>query len=191
VAELGSRRPARPPIALGCAVALTVLIGAIALAAFSVTYLESGAETRTIALAPGASYAFGSVTSVAEERLYVVRLGEGTFLALADLNDASRAAGRQECRVAPIAREDPRLAGLLARHDARISPAAKGLRFLFTGCDGALYDVTGIRIDGDGANLDRYATSSDDEGRLTVDLQDRTCSERLGEQPFREVACGA
>lgn len=191
MAEPGSRRPARPPIALGCAAALAVLGGVIAIGAFSVTYLESGAETRTIVLAPRASYAFGSVTSAAEDRLYVVRLAEGTFLALADLDDASRAAGRQECRIAPIPREDPRLAGLLARHNARISPAAKGLQFLFTGCDGALYDVTGIRVDGDGANLDRYATSSDDQGRLTVDLQDRTCSERLAEQPFREVACRA
>ena len=189
MAELGSRRPARPPIALGCAVALAVVGGVIALAAFSVTYLESGAETRTIVLGPGASYAIGSVTPIAADRLFVVRLAEGTFLALADLDDASRAAGRQECRVAPIPREDPRLAGLLARHDARISPAARGLRFLFTGCDDALYDVTGIRIDGDGPNLDRYATSSDEEGNLAVDLEDRTCSERSAEQPFREVAC--
>ena len=189
MAELGPRMRARPPVALGCAAAIAVVVAIIAIVAFGVTYLESGADSQEVTLGLRDSYALGTVTPIPTERLFVVRLAEGTFLALADLDDAARAAGRQGCRVAPIPRDDPRLPQLLAAHETRVSPAASGLQLLFAGCEGAIYDVTGLRIDGDGANLDRYAISSDRDGHLTVDLQDRTCSERSGEQPFQEVAC--
>jgi hypothetical protein len=119
-----------------------------------------------------------------------VRLADGSFLALADLDAANRANPQRRCRVSPMAVDDARLAGLLQRFGGRFSEKAGGSTLLFReDCNGALYDVAGARLDGDGPNLERYPVDVRADGKLTVDVGTRRCTERAGREPFAPVSC--
>src|SRR3990172_3682073 len=136
------------------------------------------------------AYAPGSVEFVGEENLFLVRLADGAYLALADLDAANRARPERRCRGAPMQLTDARLPGILERYGAAMSDAAVGSTFVFREeCDGALYDVTGLRLDGDGRNLDRYPVSVDGTGRVVVDTAKRHCSQREQLNPFAPTGC--
>ena len=180
----------RPPVALGCtfAVATIVIGGLIVLAA--IAFLESGANSGRLVLDPAEAYGRGSVEFVSQRNFFVVRLADGSFLALSDLDAANRANPQRRCRVAPLAATDSQLPQLLATFSSRMSPGAAGATFLFReDCNKAVYDVTGLRLDVDGVNLDRYAVTTDAQGRVTVDISERSCSRREGSQQFLPEAC--
>jgi hypothetical protein len=166
--------------------------GAVLLAAvvFLFIFLDSGANTGRMVLRHADSYAPGTVEFVGERNFFVVRLADGEFLALSDLDAANRSAQGQRCRVAPMAVSDPRLPELLEKHRSAMSPAARGATLLFREeCNGAMYDLTGLRLDADERNLDRYETSVDGEGHLVVDVSRRICTEARGGEFFAEVRC--
>lgn len=177
-------------MALGCigAAAFVGLVGVLAAAAIG--FFESGANSGKLVLAPADSYANSSVEFVAARNLYLVRLGDGTFVALSDLDAANRAGGQRRCRVAPIARADPKLPGLLTAYAGRMSAKAAGAALLFReDCNSAVYDATGVRLDSDAVNLDRHPVAIDQAGRLTVDVSKRSCTRREGNDPFAVVKC--
>ncbi len=154
-----------------------------------VVFLESGADSGRVALEPAAAYARGTVTRVAERGFYVVRLANGDFLAISDLDAANRAAADRRCRVAPIPATDPELAGLIARYRAAFSPPAAGSTLIFReDCRGALYDLAGVRVD-EGPNLDRFETSIDGQDRLVVNTARRSCSQRTAAALVVKQAC--
>ena len=180
----------RPPVALGCAavVAAVVLFGLAALA--TISFLESGANTGKMVMDPAEAYARGSVEFVGERNFYLVRLSDGSFLALSDLDAANRSNTQRRCRVAPIQPADPQLPALLERYAARMSARAAGSTLVFREeCNKAVYDVTGLRLDSEAANLDRYPVTINEAGRVTVDVSKRDCTARSAVQPFSGIPC--
>ncbi len=156
-----------------------------------VIFLESGADSGKVALDPAEGYARGTVTRVAERGFYVVRLANGDFLALSDLDAANQETTERRCRVEPIAVSDPELPGLLEHYRASFSPMAAGSTLVFReACKGALYDLTGVRLDEDGANLDRFETLIDGGGRLVVNTAKRSCAARMAGELFTARSCG-
>lgn len=183
-------RPPGRPLALGCA----VLAAAIALIAIAVVagaaFLDSGASSGTLVLDDVRAYAAGTVERLPSHNLYVVRLGDGSFLALDDLDAANRASSGRRCRVAPIAASDPSLPAILQRYAARFSAPAAGSVLIFReDCNGALYDVAGARLDANARNLDRYAVATNTAGHLTIDLARRLCTVRDGADAFGTTSC--
>jgi hypothetical protein len=181
---------ARPPVLLGCVAAVAFVVVVFGFFAFLIVFLESGAATGKVQLEDAEAYAPGSVEFIGEENLFLVRLGDGEYLALADLDAANRARPERRCRVAPMQRTDARLPAILERYSSRMSADAAGSTLVFREeCGGAMYDVTGLRLDTDGPNLDRYPVSIDSAGRVVVDTAKRHCSQREQLKPFAPTGC--
>jgi hypothetical protein len=181
----------RPPVALGCFGAVAVVALLAFIVGFALVFLDSGANSGKLTLDPAESYGRGSIDYVSDHNFYLVRLGDGTFVALADLDAANRANAQRRCRAAPIPVSDPSLPGLLSRYAGQFSAGAAGSALLLReDCNRAVYDVTGVRLDAEGPNLDRYRVDIDPEGRLTVDLGHRLCTHRAGASDFAAISCG-
>jgi hypothetical protein len=177
-------------VALGCTAVAVLVVGAIVAFACFAIFLDSGADSGDLTLQSAAAFAPGSVTYVNERNFWVVRLRDGSFWALADLDQANRKSAVRRCRVQPVDQSNPSLPALLDKYGAKFSAEAAGATLLFSEqCNGAIYDVTGVRLNGDGPNLDRYPTSTNGEGLLVVNIAKRECSERRGADSFAELTC--
>jgi hypothetical protein len=180
----------RPPVFLGCFTAVAALLLLVGIVSFFIIYWESGANTGEYRLDHAEAYPRGSVQFFGPRNFFIARLADGSFLALDDLDAANRAALGRRCRVQAVPANDPTLPALLERYEERLSPAARRSRFLFReDCNGALYDFTGVRLDADGPNLDRYTTSIDATGHLVVNVSERFCSSRNGANFVEEQEC--
>lgn len=180
----------KPPVAAGClaAAAWALLLGIAGV--FVIIFLDSGANTGKVTLEPAAAYRAGTVEFLRGRAVYLVRLPDGDFLALSNLDAANRATPGRQCRIAPIPVGDRDLAGLVTRYRAELSPPAQGTELLFReDCNGAVYDVAGMRLDTHGTNLDRHPVAIDDRGRAVVDLARRICTARTASEPFEPVDC--
>lgn len=183
--------PPRPVFA-GCFGMVVVAVLGIGAVVFVFLFTSSGSNTGDIVLRPADSYAMGSVEFVAERNFFVVRLPGSGFLALADMDAANRAAEGRRCRANVVPGDDPALPGLLEDFETNQAPAADGTTLLFREtCYGAIFDVTGQRISGDGPNLDRYTTRVNDAGELVVNVSRRECSEATGGGLRTEIQCPA
>jgi hypothetical protein len=186
-------RPApavRPPVALGCTFAVAAVVFVVLVATLLIVFLESGANEGNVALEDARAYANGSVEYVSKSNFYLVRLQDGTFLALSDLDAPNRASAQRRCRVAPLNSADPALPGLVAKYATRMSPDAAGSSLLFReDCNLAIYDFTGTRLDADGPNLDRLAITLTDAGKLAVNVTKRTCTRREGTESAVPAKC--
>lgn len=185
------RVPPRP-VAFGCAMAAAAAGLAIFVIVLGLVFLDSGADSGTTILGDQEAYARGSIELIDSRNFYLVRLRDGQYLALSNLDAANRAASGRKCRVFPIASADPKLPRLLETYALRLSPAAAGTTLLFSeDCNGAVYDITGLRLDSDGGapNLERYPITMRADGRLSVDVRDRMCSERRAAELFAETDC--
>jgi hypothetical protein len=181
---------ARPPVLLGCASAVALVVVLFGVFAFLIVFLESGADTGKVRLEDAEAYAPGSVEFIGEENLYLVRLADGAYLALSDLDAANRARPERRCRVAPMPLNDTRLPEILERYGSRMSADAAGSTLVFREeCEGAMYDVTGLRLDSDGRNLDRYPVTVDGTGHVVVNTAKRQCSEREQLVQFAPLGC--
>lgn len=186
-------RPApaiRPPVALGCtAIVAAALLSAFAIALFLI-FIQSGAAGGLAVLNPPAAYPPGSMQYISEHNFYLSRLPDGSFVALSDLDSSNRANPQHRCRVARIDTTDPALPELVAQYASRMSPQAAGSTTLLReDCYGGLYDITGVRLNGDGPNLDRLAVDVNGSGKLEVNYTKRTCSQRDGANVFSSIAC--
>ena len=180
----------RPPVLLGCLAAVAFVVAVFGFFAFLIVFLESGADTGKVRLEGAETYAPGSVGFIGEENLFLVRLADGAYVALADLDAPNRARAERRCRVAPLQPGDARLPGILERYGAVMSDDAAGSTLVFREeCGGAMYDVTGLRLDAEGRNLDRYPVSIDSAGRVVVDTAKRQCSQREQLNPFAPAGC--
>ncbi len=156
-----------------------------ALAGAVIVFLDSGADSGVVTLEVADAYERGSAQFLGAQNVYLVRLRDGSFLALSDLDAANRANQQQRCRVTAINPFDPALGQALERFASKVSPDAAGARFVLREtCNGAHYDLTGWRLDASGPPLDRYATGTDEQGRVTIDLSRRRCAP-ANEAPFQ------
>jgi hypothetical protein len=177
-------------VALGCTAAAGIVILLVVFVVFAGIYLDSGSDSGRLVLDDAEAYAPGSVEFISQRNFYLVRLGDGSYLALADLDAANRASQQRRCRVAPVPGDDAQLPALLEAYALRVSPAAAGSTLLFReSCNMAVYDVTGVRMDAEGPNLDRYPVDIRSDGKLTVDVSQRRCTRRAGSDPFGPIAC--
>jgi hypothetical protein len=178
---------AKPPVALGCFFAVSVVVALIGLVSFAVVFLESGADTGEIELDSAESYAPGTAAFVSEHNFYLVRLPDGSFVALDDFDERNRQSQGSRCRVSPSPIEDAKDANQLR---AALSPEAAGSTVVLREtCFGGVYDIAGITLAGDGRNLDRFATDVNRRGRVVVDRSERTCSVRDGGNWAVPLAC--
>ncbi|MFN0096852.1 MAG: hypothetical protein ACKVVT_19000 [Dehalococcoidia bacterium] len=180
----------RPPVALGCAAMVAVVALLAGAVVFAVTFLESGSDSSRAVLDPVDAYPPDSFAFEPEHHIYLVRIGPARFFALHDLDASNRAAQGRRCRVVTADRAQPAFRGVAERFSGRQSPGAAQFElFFYEECNGAVYDATGIRLDRDGRNLDRYPVEIDDAGRVVVDFGKRQCSRREGTAFFLEEKC--
>ncbi|MEO9255234.1 MAG: hypothetical protein ABI305_06830 [Tepidiformaceae bacterium] len=180
-----------PPVALGCTFAVLAVGIVVLIMVFGIVFLNSGAKGGTVELNAPAAYAAGSLEYESSENFYLVRLRSGTFLALSDLDAANRANAAKRCRVAPISTADPELPALLKQYAGGMSADAAGSSVLFREtCNGAIYDLTGARLDSAGPNLERLSIDTNRAGKLVVNVTKRTCTEHEGTNLFAPVKCG-
>jgi hypothetical protein len=163
------------------------VVALVGLIAFAIVFLESGADTGEVELDPADGYRLGTAEFVGEHNLFLVRLPDGGFVALADLDAANRASQGTRCRVGLAQMEDAQDADTWR---SRISPEAQGsTSVLRETCFGGVYDIAGITLTGDGRNLDRFAVAVNSRGRVVVDRSERSCSVREGNNWSVPVDC--
>jgi hypothetical protein len=178
------------PVAMGCALAAMTIVCLVGAIVFAVIFFDSGATSGKVQMEAAEAYAVGSIEFFGARNFYLVRISSREFIALSDLDAANRLNPQRRCRVSPLPRDDPALPRALERFENATNPAARGSTIVFgEGCNGALYDVTGLRLSGEGQNLDRYPVAFNSTGHLTVDVSKRICSERVGAELFAEIEC--
>ena len=180
----------RPPVALGCVGALAAVVVFGAFLVFVIIFLDSGADSGKVRLEVPEAYAEGSIEFIGEKNFFLVRLRDGSFFAISDLDAANRANQARRCRVQLTSLSDPGIAAEADRLRGSMSPQSLGAAsVLRETCNGAIYDLAGARLAGTGPNLDRFPVSLDGAGRLLVDSSKRECSERSGGEVFARVDC--
>jgi len=179
-------------VLLGC-VGLVLAVGLVIFGGILfVAFLESGSNTGQLQLREAVSYAPGSVEFVGERNFFLVRLPEGDFLALADLDAANRAANGRRCRVQLTQGDTADNVALIEQYRGRFSVDASGAGAVFReDCNGVVYDIAGKRLTGEGRNLDRYRVTIDANRFVVVDVSRRGCSETASGEAFRAAACEA
>ncbi len=181
---------ARPPVALGCFLAVAAVVVLFALGTFAVLFFESGANSGKIRLDVPEAYAVGSVEFIGRNNFFIIRLRDESFVAVSDLDAANRSNQQRRCRVALIDLVDATSGLPGGTLTGRMSPGAAGATSVFReSCYGAIYDVAGARLDGIGRNLDRFAVEVGPDGHLVVDISKRICSEQDGDAIFTRVDC--
>lgn len=137
----------------GCLAAGGVLIVGAILAAATVILLTRGDGSIDLGLVT--DYEPGAVVYRSSDRFFVVRLNDGSMIALSDL-DPHNPPGRSSCRV--TFRPD------LGSGEAGAGDASG--RF-FDACSGSMYDISGGGLAGDGLDLSRL-TLRERDGRLSA-----------------------
>ena len=135
-------------VAAGCLVGgVLFLLGAVAVVVLLAWQMR---EDSRVDIGTAGGYVAGTPVYYASDHLFVVRLEDGSVIALSDL-DPHNPPGRRSCRVTfrPDLGEDE-----------------ESGRF-FDACTGAMYDITGQALSNDGLGLSPLEIESDD-GRLRV-----------------------
>jgi hypothetical protein len=154
-------------LAIAAGIAMIIVIGET---------FDQGDSARTppreFDAGPAENYEPGDLTEVAPERLWIVRLEDGEFIALYNKSPKQQQLG-SNCRVRFD--ENAQLIGL---------PQLPGFSGAFVEqCDGltATWRADGRFAGGAGyGDLDRFETSVDEEGRLIVKTNTRTCTKSRG-----------
>ncbi len=182
--------PGRPPLLVAFGgVAMVILLVVFGVGA-CIVFLESGADSGEVAVGQAGAFSPGTVEYYSERNLFIVRLRDGSFHVVSDLDAANRANDQRRCRVRLVAGNDPAVAERMDRLGARLTPVAAATTVVFTeDCNGAIYDITGVRLDVDGPNLDTYPSHIDERSQLVADLSRRTCTERTEGELALAVRC--
>ena len=126
----------------------------------------SGRGEERIALGSPEGLRPGSVVYHATDHVFVVRLVDGSALVLSDL-DPHNPPGRQTCRVTYRPDLGSTLGGSPVDTPSDTLSGLEDGRF-YDVCSGALYDVEGRGLQGDGFDLRPVPFELDAEGQLTI-----------------------
>ena len=135
-----------------------MLIAGAILAAATVILMTRGDGSIDLGLVT--DYEPGAVVYRSSDRFFVVRLTDGSMIALSDL-DPHNPPGRTSCRVT----FRPDLAPGAVGSGEEGAGEASG-RF-FDACSGSMYDISGRGLAGDGLDLSRL-TLRERDGRLSA-----------------------
>lgn len=176
---------------LGCLVRLAAAVLVVVAIVVAIGFLfDQGSDSverdRGYDAGAASDYQDASVVYAEPQHLFVVRLPDGTFIALYDKSSKQQEL-RSDCR---LAFEDAASTGNLA--------PLPGIAGAFVeNCEGrrAVWRADGVFAFGAGyGNLDRFDTSVDAAGHLIVDTTTRTCTRSrgvIGVPPFDERRCGS
>ena len=179
----------KPPVALGCFFGVSVVVVLFGILAFAIVFLESGADTGALKLSVVEAYAPGSIEFVGDHNLFLARLPDGSFVAMADMDAQNRQSSGARCRVGLAAIDDPSLWLSPEVMRSLQSPRASGsTQVLRETCYGAIYDITGVILARDGRNLDQYAVDTS-SGVVVVDRSKRSCTHRTQAALFVSQSC--
>lgn len=176
-------------------VAFASLLGLLTIAAVAVLVFDFGREDNPadglFNAGPQSDYAPGSITHLEAQRIYLVRLAGGDFVAMYDWGPRAQMsyengeAGARDCRVAvytrghDTTRDDQWYEQTLEMMRSQHEPV-EGLEdtVLSAACYGAsLFDPLGRRSFGPSDDLDRFQLVVDSSGDVIIDLNDRHCKE--------------
>jgi hypothetical protein len=143
-----------------------------------------GTATRGLNAGPAEAFSRADVNHLEQQHVYVVRLDDGSFIALYDKSSKQQMLG-SDCRVA------------YDETVVLIQPAQlPGFRGTFVEeCEDrrAVWRADGTFSTGAGyGNLDRFETSIDADGNLIIDTTERTCTKSKGVPgipPFEVQMC--
>ncbi len=135
-----------------------MLVAGAILAAATVILLTRGDGSIDLGLVT--DYEPGAIVYRSSDRFFVVRLDDGSVIALSDL-DPHNPPGRSSCRV--TFRPDLR-SGEVGSGDEGAEDASG--RF-FDSCTGSMYEISGRGLAGDGLDLSRL-TLRERDGRLSA-----------------------
>lgn len=173
----------------GCLLRMAIVIAVLVALFFAIGLAfdqDGGSSPRDDAYNAGTAeeYARSDVTYITAEHVYVVRLADGSFLAVYDKSPKQQEV-KSDCRV-------------MFPERAQLGPLEQldGFRSGFVEeCEGtrAVWRADGERAFGAGyGNLDRFKTRVDGNGDLIIDLSERTCTRSsgvAGVPPFVETTC--
>ena len=182
-----SQAPARPR--LGCVTRIIIVVAAaIALIVIIGETFDQGDSAKlpstTFDAGPAENYERGDLSEVPAEHLWIVRLEDGEFIALYNKSPKQQQVG-SGCRVRFD--EDARLTSLTQL------PGFAGA--FVEECEGltAMWRADGKFAGGAGyGDLDRFETSVNDDGRLIIKTNTRTCTKSRGVPglpPFEVQTC--
>jgi hypothetical protein len=178
---------------LGCGLRVAIgLLAAFALlmaATFAGAWLFGGDglpdEPAVLNAGTAEQYGRSAVTYFDTDHIYIVRLADGSFLALYDRSSRAQEL-RRDCRVSFDESTEPTGMEQLAGFRGAFVEDCDGQRTVWR-ADGQLASGAGY------GRLDRFATSIDANGDMIVDITQRTCTRSrgvVGVPPFDEQTCG-
>jgi hypothetical protein len=184
------RAHARPRSLAGCLLRVVLAVAAVIVAVVIIgETFDQGDKAhqplRRFDAGPAENYQRGDVSFLAGLPVWVVRLQDGTFLALYNRSpkqqeaDGSCRASYDETASIGAAEPVPGFSGAFVED-------CDGLRTAWR-ADGTLAFGAGY------GNLDRFDTSVNDQGHLIIRLDSRTCTRSrgvIGAPPFVEARCG-
>ena len=148
----------------GCLISVVLFaLGAILVIVFVAL---SGRGEERIALGSPERLHPGSVVYHASDHVFVVRRVDGSVLVLSDV-DPHNPPGRQSCRVTYRPDLGSTLGGSPVGTPSDAPSSLEGGRF-YDVCSGALYDIEGRGLQGDGSDLRPVPFELDSEGQLTI-----------------------
>lgn len=175
----------RPPVALGCSLAVLAVVVGVLFVGGCIAFVESGADSGKVVLRDADSYEFASVDYQGENNFFLVRTPQGEFVAFSDLDAANRSNPSRQCRANLVRFGDPAHARITDDFGERFSRESGGSQIIFReACNDAVYDLAGIRLDADARNLDQFSVTIDRQNRVVVDVSRRICTSR-DEREFR------
>jgi hypothetical protein len=139
--------------------------------------LQGRPELDVFAAGPEETYLNGSITYFEREHFYLVRLTDGAFLALYDLDAEMQrrvAAGDVTGLLCRVQLEEGEEMAALLEQAPGMTPFGFKDRGFRDACERSAWDATGRPVAGSETNLDRFPIGSFD-GIVWVDLGNRRC----------------
>lgn len=172
----------------GCALRVFVVLAVLTAIGLAIGFAfdndNANIPTDDVNAGPAENYLRGDVSYLGTEHVYIVRLEDGTLLAIYDLSPKQQELN-SGCR---LAFDERAQLGTLEQ-----LPGFEGA--FVEECDGAraVWRADGMRAFGSGyGNLDQFPTSTNDQGELIIDTSKRSCTRSRGAPgvpPFNETTC--
>ena len=181
--------PTAPKPRVGCLGKVLIAIGVLVALFFAIGLAfdqgeDANQPQRGFNAGTAELYARSDITYAPGEHVYVVRLADGSFIALYDYSPKQQELD-SDCRVTFDERANLGALDQLAGVRGALVEVCEGAR--------AVWRIDGVLASGAGdRDLDRFSTSIDENGDLIVDTRSRTCTRSKGVPgipPYVKTTC--